>query len=88
MRAIIVSLVLAASLGVTSAARAQSDDRAYCERLYATWERYVSPRSQGQITGGFDIIASVDQCRRGNTAAGIPTIERKLRDNGFTLPAR
>ncbi len=88
MRTIIASLILAMSLGATSATQAQSDDLAYCERLYATWERYISPRSQGQITGGFDAIASVDQCRRGNPAAGIPTLEKKLRDNRFTLPAR
>jgi hypothetical protein len=88
MRTIIASLGLALSLAVTGAARAQSDDLAYCERLYATWERYIAPRSQGQITGGVDAIASVDQCRRGNPAGGIPTLEKKLRDNRFTLPAR
>jgi hypothetical protein len=88
MRTIIASLVLAMSLGVTSAAQAQSDDLAYCERLYATWERYIAPRSQGQITGGVAAIASVDQCRRGNPAGGIPTLEKKLLDNRFTLPAR
>lgn len=88
MRTVLASLVLALSLGVTSLARAQSDDLAYCERLYATWERYIAPRSQGQITGGVDAIASVDQCRRGNPARGIPTLEKKLRDNRFTLPAR
>jgi len=88
MRTIIASLVLAASLGAAGTAQAQSDDLAYCERLYATWERYIAPRSQGQITGGFDAVASVDQCRRGNPAGGIPTLEKKLRDNRFTLPAR
>jgi hypothetical protein len=88
MRTVFASLALALSLGVTSVARAQADDLAYCERLYATWERYIAPRSQGQITGGVDAIASVDQCRRGNPANGIPTLEKKLRDNRFTLPAR
>lgn len=88
MRTVFASLALALSLGVTSVARAQSDDLAYCERLYATWERYIAPRSQGQITGGVDAIASVDQCRRGNPAGGIPTLEKKLRNNRFTLPAR
>lgn len=88
MRTAFVSLVLASSLGVATTTQAQSDDLAYCERLYATWERYIAPRSQGQVTGGVDAIASVDQCRRGNPAGGIPTLERKLRDNRFTLPAR
>jgi hypothetical protein len=88
MRTSIVWFVVAASLAVGGAARAQADDRAYCERLYATWERYIAPRSQGQITGGVDAIASVEQCRSGNPAGGIPTLERKLRDNRFSLPAR
>jgi len=88
MRTVLAALVLATSLGHIGVAHAQSDDLAYCERLYATWERYIAPRSQGQITGGVDAIASVDQCRRGNPAGGIPTLEKKLRDNRFTLPAR
>jgi hypothetical protein len=88
MRIVFASLFVAASLGIAGAARAQSDDLAYCERLYATWERYIAPRSQGQITGGVDAIASVDQCRRGNTAGGIPTLEKKLLGNRFALPTR
>ena len=35
-----------------------------------------------------DAIAAVDQCRRGNTAAGIPVLEKKLRDGLFSLPRR
>lgn len=88
MRTILASLVLVLSLGHTSMAQAQSSDLAYCEQLYATWERYIAPRSQGQITGGVDAIASVDQCRRGNPAGGIPTLEKKLLGNRFTLPPR
>jgi hypothetical protein len=30
----------------------------------------------------------MDQCDRGNTAAGIPVLEKKLRDARFTLPKR
>ena len=88
MRTIVVSLVLAMSLGLASAAEAQSQDLAYCERLYETWERYIAVRSQGRISSGVDAVASVDQCRRGNLAGGIPPLEKKLLDNRFTLPAR
>jgi hypothetical protein len=88
MRTIIASLVLIVSLGVAGAPRAQSDDRAYCERLYEIWERYISPLSRGQISGGRDALEAVSQCRQGDTAPGIATLEKKLQDNRFTLPAR
>jgi len=87
MRTIIASLIVVASLGVTGA-RAQSDDRAYCESLYELWVRYGPTLSKGHDAGTFEAQASVDQCRQGNTAAGIATLEKKLRDNRFTLPAR
>lgn len=88
MYRIIAPLVLALALGTASAAQAQSDDRIYCENLYATWDRYIAPRGESRSTSGVDAIAAVDQCRRGNTAAGIPVLEKKLRDGLFTLPRR
>jgi hypothetical protein len=87
MRTIIASLVVVVSLAVAGA-RAQTDDRAYCESLYAIWVRYGPPLSHGQNAGSFDALASVEQCRQGNTAAGIAALEKKLRDNRFTLPPR
>lgn len=87
MRTIIASLAVVVSLAIVGA-RAQGDDRAYCERLYATWSRYGPPLSKGHNAGGFDALALVEQCRKGNTGAGIAALERKLRDNHFTLPAR
>ena len=87
MRTIIASLVVVVSLAVFGA-RAQADDRAYCESLYELWVRYVPSLSKGHDAGTFEAQASVDQCRQGNTAAGIVALEKKLRDNRFTLPAR
>ena len=87
MRTVIAALVVVVSLGVAGA-RAQTDDLAYCESLYAMFERYVPSLSKGHNAGGFDAQALVDQCRQGNTAAGIAALEKKLRDNRFTLPAR
>jgi hypothetical protein len=31
---------------------------------------------------------AISDCQRGDTAAGIPVLEQKLRDGGFTLPKR
>jgi len=63
---------------------AQADDRAYCTELSSLYRRYVqnSPGRQ------YDVDASValENCRKGNTAAAIPVLEKKLRDSGFSLP--
>ena len=44
----------------------------------------------GRIQGRFKwvTLAGIEDCRRGNYAAGIAALERKLRSNGFTLPSR
>jgi hypothetical protein len=77
-------------LSFTGAAMAQTaaSDLAYCENLYATYDRYIAPRGESRSTSGVEAIAAVEQCRRGNTAAGIPVLEKKLRDGRFTLPGR
>jgi hypothetical protein len=31
---------------------------------------------------------AITDCQKGNTAAGIPVLEKKLRDARFTLPKR
>jgi len=87
MRTIIASIVAVASLA-GAGARAQADDRAYCEALFEMFERYIPSLSKGHNAGGYDAQASVDQCRQGNTAAGIAALEKKLRDNRLTLPPR
>ena len=84
---LIVPAVLALSLAGTAMAQSRPSDLAYCENLYATWDRYLSPRGDGR-SGNVDAAAALDQCRRGNTAAGIPVLEKKLRDGLFTLPKR
>jgi len=89
---LIVPAVLALSLAGTAfsqtAPQTGSSDLAYCENLYATYDRYIAPRGESRSTSGVDAIAAVDQCRRGNAAAGIPVLEKKLRDGLFTLPRR
>ena len=34
------------------------------------------------------VAAVIEQCRAGNTAAGIPVLEKKLRDARIDLPSR
>ena len=77
----LVALILALP---TATDAAQGDDKAYCAQLSAMYRRYV----QNGPGKRFDVEASValDDCSKGNTAASIPVLEKKLRESGFSLP--
>jgi hypothetical protein len=67
---------------------AQSDDGAYCRALAAEYQKYyVETDGHSPQSGPIDGNIAADQCRAGNTA-GIPVLERKLRDARVPLPAR
>ena len=80
--AVLLALVLGAA--ELPAPAAHADNNAYCAQLSSLYRKYVqnSPGRQ------FDVEASValDDCRKGNTAAAIPVLEKKLRESGFSLP--
>jgi hypothetical protein len=61
---------------------------AYCDALIQQYNRYVIKIGSHPNTGSVDGQVAVAQCRSGNTAAGIPVLEQKLRANGVSLPAR
>ncbi len=70
-------------------ALAQSDDAAYCAELGALAAKYTgSAGGNGNTRPDFATSEAISDCRKGNTAAGIPVLEKKLRSNGFTLPKR
>ena len=82
-----LAVILVAALAVPVAA--QSADSEYCGALTRLYYRYVIKiNSQSPNTGSLDGNVAVEQCRAGNTAAGIPVLEQKLRSNGISLPAR
>ncbi len=81
-------LILLSAL-LAGEAIAQSDDAAYCKKLgdYAT--RYLGdPGGNGGTRPDFAIMEGIDKCNKGNTAAGIAILEKKIRSKGFTPPAR
>lgn len=87
MTRLTILVLLSALLAVP--AMAQSDDAAYCKKLgeYAT--RYLGdPGGNGGTRPDFDIIDGIDKCNKGNTAAGIAILEKKIRSKGFTPPPR
>ena len=82
-----LAVILAAALAVPAVA--QSADAAYCGALIQLYHRYVIKiNSQSPNTGSLDGNVAVEQCRAGNTAAGIPVLEQKLRNQGLALPGR
>jgi hypothetical protein len=84
-----MSLLLLACAVLSSAAVAQGDDAAYCAQLGDLARRYTgSAGGNGGLRPDFATLEAIDDCTKGNTAAGIPVLEKKLRSNGFTLPKR
>ena len=84
-----LTLMMLLTALVAGQAIAQSDNAAYCKKLgdYAT--RYSSdPGGNGGTRPDFDIIDGISKCNKGNTAAGIAILEKKIRSKGFTPPAR
>ena len=69
-------------------ASAQTTDADYCKALTQKYETYISNMSVGRSAGSGTIDASVAiaQCKDGNTASGIPVLEKKLRDARIDLP--
>jgi hypothetical protein len=75
---LIVGLTLALPL-----ASAYADDASYCAALGASYREYV-----GAVQSDANAAAAMAQCSAGNTAAGIPALEKVLTDNKVQLPAR
>jgi hypothetical protein len=83
MKRVLIGLVLVLSPIPAMAA----DDAAYCATLSELALKYLSYNSRRGVPDA-EVATAVDQCQKGNTAGGIPTLERKLRNGGFTLPQR
>ena len=78
-----------AALALALPASAAEDDAAYCQKLAQLALRYTgSAGAEGRLSADHVTMAAIEDCRRGNFAAGIAALERKLRSNGFTLPSR
>ena len=85
-------LLLAAAVTLSSAASAQGNAAArYCDKLISLYRTYVNNPEDPRPAFRSPQVAqetAIQSCRTGNTAAGIPVLEKSLRDNKMTLPAR
>jgi hypothetical protein len=76
-------LVFAAGPGM-----AQTADAAYCARLAELVIRYTGKQINGQNRPDPESLVAIDRCDHGDTASGIPVLEKKLLEARFTLPPR
>ncbi|MBS0526352.1 MAG: hypothetical protein JSS04_22170 [Proteobacteria bacterium] len=83
-------LFLLAALGAFSpeTSMAQSSDLAYCTQLYDLAVRYRGRQINGESKPDPDMIVALEQCRHGDAAAGIATLEQRLRSADVGLPPR
>ena len=76
-------------VGLPLTASAQVSDATYRRRLTARYEAFVENMNGHSLQpGGIDGQVAVEQCKAGNTAAGIPVLEHKLKDAKVDLPRR
>jgi hypothetical protein len=78
-------------LPVTASAQGAGTDAKYCEALTKLYRTYVNDPEDPRPTFATPVAAhetAIANCKAGDTGAGIPVLERVLRDNKFTLPAR
>ncbi|MGD9883604.1 MAG: hypothetical protein AB7F22_12675 [Reyranella sp.] len=77
--------IVGLALALPQAANGQvKDDKAYCAELSSLYRRYVqnSPGRRFDVEAGY----ALENCQKGNTAAAIPVLEKKLEASGFSLP--
>ena len=84
------SLLMSAALLVPAAAFAQMSDADYCGALTQAYQTYVSTIQRGHAPDPppVDAQVAIEQCKAGNTAAGIPVLEQKLLNAKIELPKR
>ena len=90
MKTPMLSIVTAAVILSPIVVSAQTGDTAYCKALGDKYQTYVSNMQSGRspMPESPDVRIAIDQCSKGNTAAGIPVLEQKLRNAKVDLPPR
>jgi hypothetical protein len=65
-----------------------TSDLAYCNTLYDLAVKYRGRQINGESKPDPDMIVALEQCKHGQAAAGIATLERRLRSADISLPPR
>ncbi len=80
-------LLVSPLLTIAPASATTMNDAAYCQALIKKYFTFA-PAHRREMAGTVDVNVAIEQCKAGNTAAGIPVLERKLRDAKLDLPSR
>ena len=87
-----LSIALGLCLSLTAEAHAQApapaNDMAYCAELSALYRRYLGNTGEGKTFPDVSAAAAMTSASGATRRAGIPVLEKKLRDARFTLPKR
>ena len=81
-------LFLGLGLLALAAGEARANDLEYCAELTAMYRKYLGQTSSRQTMPDVTASTAIEACERGNTAAGIPVLEKQLTNARFTLPGR
>lgn len=84
----LLRLPLVLALLVPIEVGAQSGDLGYCNKLYDMAVRYRGKAIMGDMQPTPPMVVAREQCKAGNTAAGITFFEQNLRNGDITLPPR
>ena len=77
-------LLALAALASAPLAQAQSDGKPYCTQLSELYRRYVQPATGRRVD--VEALQALEECSKGNGAAAIPVLEKRLRDAKITPP--
>ena len=68
--------------------KAPSADAAYCQALTDKYTTYVyDPNSRRPMTPNVGVTSAIAKCGEGDTAAGIPVLEKALTNARVALPS-
>lgn len=85
-----IGFVVALALPAMASAQGKMSDADYCKALGDKYKTYVSNMQSGRspMPEPADVQVAVDNCKSGNTAAGIPVLEQRLKNAKIDLPPR
>jgi hypothetical protein len=79
----ILGICLVAGMAIAPfTAFGQSADAKYCQALADSYRKTNAQNMDAAVP------EAINQCNQGNTAAGIPVLEKALKDAKITLPPR
>jgi len=75
---------------ISATCQAQGNDAGYCMALAEKYATYVNNMTSGRSPQQDSVEGRValEQCKKGESAAAIPVLERKLRSAKIDLPPR